>query len=68
MDHKLLPRKPIGNPRRVWKQDSFILTVASAGPMRSAWEAKSEFTRRKTRRAVKTCMDVGFDIIGCLWA
>lgn len=68
MDHKLLTRKPIGNPRRVWKQDSFILTVASAGPMSSAWEAKSEFTRRNTRRAVKTCMDAGFDIIGCLWA
>ena len=68
MDHKLLPRNPIGNPRRVWKQDSFILTVASAGPMRNAWEAKSELTLRKTRRAVKTCMDAGFDLIGCLWA
>ena len=68
MDHKLLARNPIGNPRRVWKQDSFILTVASAGPMRSAWEVKSEHTRLKTRRAVKTCMDAGFDMIGCLWA
>ena len=68
MYHKLLPRTPIGNPRRVWKQDSFILTVASAGPMRSAWPTKSEITRRNTRRAVKTCMDAGFDMIGCLWA
>ena len=68
MYHKLLARRPIGNPRRLWKQDSFLLTVASAGPMRSAWVCKSEFERRKTRRAVKTCMDVGFDMIGCLWA
>lgn len=68
MYHKLLARRPIGNPRRVWKQDGFILTVASAGPLKSAWAHKSELERRNTRRAVKTCMDAGFDMIGCLWA
>lgn len=68
MYHKLLARRPIGNPRRVWKQDGFLLTVASAGPLRSAWAHKSELESKNTRRAVKTCMDAGFDLIGCLWA
>lgn len=66
MEHKVLARYPLGNPHRKWKQSRFLLTVASPGPM--SMEPKSEWTRRKTRRAVKTSMDVGFDVIGCLWA
>lgn len=66
MEHKLLARYPIGNPRRLWKQDNFILNVPSPGPMSRL--PKSEHTRRKTRRAVKTSIDVGFNMMGCLWA
>lgn len=66
MEHKLFARFPIGNPRRVWKQDNFLLTVASAGPM--SMDAPSTLTLQKVRRSVKTSIDAGFDILGCLWA
>ena len=66
MEHKLLARYPIGNPHRIWKQDKFILSVCSPGPMSRT--KKSDLTRRKTRRAVKTSMDAGFNMLGCLWA
>ena len=66
MEHKLYARRPIGNPRRVWKQDNFMLTVASAAPM--GLDAQSAYTHRKTRRGVKTAIDAGFDLLGCLWA
>lgn len=68
MKHQLLARRSLGNPRRVWRQDNFVISVASAGPMSTALEPKSELTRLKTRRAVKTCIDAGFNMIGCLWA
>lgn len=68
MQHKLLARKPVGNPRRVWKQDNLLLNVASAGPMNTALTPWSELILRKTRRAVKTCVDAGFNMVGCLWA
>lgn len=68
MKHQLLARYPLGNPHRVWKQDQFILSVASAGPMDSKFRGTSDLTLRKTRRAVQTSMDAGFNLIGCLWA
>ena len=68
MKHQLLARHPLGNPNRVWRQDNFLMNVASAGPMSTALEPKSDFTRRKTRRAVKTCIEAGFNMMGCLWA
>ncbi len=68
MQHKLLARKPVGNPRRVWKQDNLLISVASAGPMDTTLVEQSDYTYRKTRRAVKTCVDAGFNLIGCLWA
>ena len=68
MKHQLLARRPVGNPRRAWRQDNFLISVASAGPMSIALEEKSEHTYRKTRKSVKTCVDAGFNLIGCLWA
>ena len=68
MQHKLLARHPIGNPRRVWKQDNLLINVASAGYMETTLSPKSEWMYRKVRRAVKTCIDAGFNLIGCLWA
>ena len=66
MKHQLLARYPLGNPHRIWKQDNFILNIASPGPMTR--RPKSDLTRQKTRRAVKTCMDAGFNMMGSLWA
>lgn len=71
MKHKLLARYAVGNPNRVWKQDHFILHAPSPGPMISSSmykSGKSELAYRKTRRAVKTTMDAGFTMMGCLWA
>lgn len=68
MEHKLLARHPIGNPRRVWKQDNLILNLPSPAPMSTALLPKSETTMKKTRRAVKTAIDAGFNMMGCLWA
>ena len=68
MKHKLLARYPIGNPNRVWRQDNFVLSLASPGPMDTKFRPKSEYTRRKTRRAVKTSFEAGFTVLGCLWA
>ena len=66
MDHKLLARDPIGNPRRVWRQDNFTLALASPAPM--TLTPPSDLTHVKTRRGVKTALDAGFDLLGCLWA
>lgn len=66
MEHKLLARYPIGNPNRVWKQDRFIISLAS--PTKMGMPPKSEHTYLKTRRAVQTAIDAGFNLIGCLWA
>ncbi len=66
MNHKLLARHPIGNPRRKWRQDNFILSLATPGPL--TLEEPNEFTRQKTRRGVKTAVDAGFNVLGCLWA
>ncbi len=66
MQYKKLARYPIGNPRRVWRQDNFTLALAS--PSLMSMDPTNELLSRKTRRAVKTAMDVGFDLLGCLWA
>lgn len=71
MKHKLLARYPVGNPRRVWKQDNLILHAPSPGPMIASsyfMNGRGDMTYRKTRRAVKTTMDAGFTMMGCLWA
>ena len=33
MEKKLFARYPIGNPRRKWRQDNFILSIVNPGPM-----------------------------------
>lgn len=68
MQHQTLARHPIGNPRRVWKQDNFVLHIFSPAPMETSLEKKSELTHRKVRRAVRASLDAGFNLIGCLWA
>lgn len=66
MKHKMLARYALGNPRRRWRQDNYILSIANPGPM--GLEIADEFTLRKVRRAVETCTDVGFNLLECLWA
>lgn len=66
MQHKLLARYPLGNPRRIWKQDNFVLSISNPGPI--GLSIDDEFMGQKTRRAVKTCTDAGFNLLECLWA
>ena len=66
MQHKTLARYPLGNPRRKWKQDNFVLSIANPGPM--GLEIDDEFMGQKIRRAVRTCTDAGFNLLECLWA
>lgn len=66
MQYKRLARYPIGNPRRVWRQDNFTLGLAS--PTIMSLRPSNELSTQKTRRAVKTAIDAGFDLLGCLWA
>ena len=65
MKHRLLARHPIGNPRRVWRQEHFTLGVSSPAPM--TLDEPSELSRIKARRGVKTAIAAGFDLLGCLW-
>lgn len=66
MQHKLLARYPIGNPRRVWRQDNFVLSISNPGP--KGLDVDDEVTGQKIRRSVKTCTEAGFNMLECLWA
>lgn len=66
MEHKVLARYPIGNPRRAWKQDNFILGIVSPGPFDI--DVDDPMMARKTRRSVQTAVEAGFTLIGSLWS
>lgn len=55
MEHKILNRYPIGNPRRKWRQDNFVL---------SQFKAQGN----DMRKHIKACFDVGFDTVELGWA
>ncbi len=55
MEHKILSRYPLGNPRRKWRQDNFVL---------SQFKAQGN----DMRKHVKACADVGFDTVELGWA
>lgn len=55
MKHRILNRYPIGNPRRKWKQDNFVLSQFKA-------------YGNNMRKYVKACADVGFDTVELGWA
>ena len=55
MEHKVLNRYPIGNPRRKWKQDNFVLSQFKA-------------YGNNMRKYIKACADVGFDTVELGWA
>ena len=50
MEHKVFARYPLGNPRRVWRQDNFILSTFSA-------------VGQNMRGILQTCADAGFNLI-----
>ena len=55
MEHKILARYPLGNPRRFWQQDNFVL---------STFSAKGE----NMRGILETCADAGFNLVEIGWA
>ena len=65
MEKKMLARRPLGNPRRKWRQEQFLLTIVNPGPM--GLEKLGELHRAKARRAVKVAVDAGFDVMEYCW-
>ncbi len=55
MEHRILKRYPLGNPRRLWRQDNFIL---------STFAARGE----NMRDALENCADAGFNMVELGWA
>jgi hypothetical protein len=55
MQHRILPRVPVGNPRRIWRQDNFILSTFSA-------------RGRDMRSVIENCTEAGFNLLEMGWA
>jgi len=66
MEKKLFARYPIGNPRRRWRQDNFILSIVNPGPM--GLDKRSPRHCELARRSVETAVAAGFDWMELLWA
>ena len=66
MEKKYLKRYPIGNPRRLWKQDYYRLSTFSPGCV--FFKEDDPNAVEKMRRAVKTCADAGFNLLELGWA
>lgn len=75
MEHRILPRYSIGNPRRIWRQDNFVLSTFSAkgSDMRSVIEncAEAGFnllelgwaTHEQAEEALRLCEEIGIDLL-----
>ncbi|MBR5871224.1 MAG: hypothetical protein IKZ09_09320, partial [Clostridia bacterium] len=75
MEHKIYARYPLGNPRRIWRQDNFLLSTFSAqgGNMRGILEtcAQAGFntvetgaaTHAQAEEAIRICEELGLDLI-----
>lgn len=55
MKNKILARYPLGNPRRIWRQDNFVL---------STFSAKGE----NMRGILEVCADAGYTMVEIGWA
>lgn len=66
MTKKMLARYPIGNPRRKWRQDNFILSLVQPGPM--GLEKGGPIDCEKARRGMQTAADAGFNTVELCWA
>ena len=66
MEKKMLARRPLGNPRRLWQQD--IFTLSTFNPDRISFRVEQPDAAEMMRRAVKTCADAGFNLLELGWA
>ena len=66
MEKRILARYPLGNPRRLWQQDYFMLSTFSPGDVFFRFDDPD--AAEKMRRAVKTCVDAGFNLLELGWA
>ncbi|MBR6767143.1 MAG: hypothetical protein IKM02_04250 [Clostridia bacterium] len=66
MKKRMLSRKPLGNPRRLWQQNRFMLSTFSAGDVFFKFDDPD--AAEKMRRSVKTCADAGFNMLELGWA
>lgn len=66
MKHVSLPRCPIGNPRRLWRQKNFIISLTNPGPM--GLDKRNATQCEKARRAVETAVEAGFNQMELCWA
>lgn len=55
MKHQILKRYPIGNPRRLWQQENFVLSTFSV-------------RGKNMRDALENCADAGFNMVELGWA
>ena len=55
MEKKILARYPLGNPRRLWLQDNFILSNFSA-------------KGNDMRKVIRNCAEAGFNMLELGWA
>lgn len=65
MENKMLARHPLGNPRRKWRQEQFIISIVNPAPM--GLDKEGALQREKTRRAVRTAVDAGFNLMEMCW-
>ena len=66
MKKKLLARFALCNPRRLWKQDNFVLSTFSPGLLKL--DDESEESNEIMRRSVRTCYNAGFNLLELGWA
>jgi len=66
MKHVYLARHPLGNPRRIWKQDNYVLSTFS--PTYVSSKNSDPLAVEHTRRAVETCYEAGFNLLELGWA
>lgn len=55
MEHRILARYPLGNPRRVWRQNNFVL---------STFQGKGT----NMRNAIENCVEAGLNMLELGWA
>jgi len=63
---KMLARYPLGNPRRKWKQDNFIISLFEPGPM--GLDKAGPHQCEIARNGVQTAVDAGFNFSEFLWS
>ena len=66
MKKKFLARFALCNPRRLWKQDNFVLSTFSPGLLKL--DDESDENNEIMRRSVRTCYNAGFNLLELGWA